>query len=121
MRASAARFFLTRRAALDLRAIDARSRRQWGDQVADRYVADLYAAMREAAANPQAGRLRERRSAPFLMTAARQHFVIYDLMPQGIAVLTIQHGVRDIETLIAGLTPSFRAEVQRLKRQIPAG
>ena len=30
-----------------------------------------------------------------------QHFVIYDLVPQGIVVLAIQHQVRDIETLIA--------------------
>jgi len=86
-------------------------------QVADRYLADLYAAMRDATAHPEARRLRERRSASFLMVAARQHFVIYDFMPQGIAVLTVQHRVRDIETLIAELTPSFHAEVQRLKRQ----
>ena len=49
------------------------------------------------------------------MIPARQHFVIYDLVPQGIAVLTVQHQVRDIETLIAELTPSFKAEVERLK------
>lgn len=38
-------------------------------------------------------------------------------MPEGIAVLTIQHQVRDIETLIAELTPAFHAEVERLKRK----
>ena len=36
---SPARFFLTRNAALDLRRIHARSRREWGDDVADRYLA----------------------------------------------------------------------------------
>lgn len=60
-------------------------------------------------------RLRQHRSAPFLMVPARQHFVIYDLVPQGIVVLTIQHQVRDIETLIAEFTPAFHAEVERLK------
>ncbi len=49
------------------------------------------------------------------MVPARQHFVIYDLVPQGIVVLTIQHQVRDIETLIAEFTPAFHAEVERLK------
>jgi hypothetical protein len=51
------------------------------------------------------------------MVPARQHFVIYDLVPQGIAVLTVQHQVRDIESLIADLTPAFHAEVERLKRK----
>jgi hypothetical protein len=31
----------------------------------------------------------QHRSAPFLMVLARQHFVVYDLVPQGIAVLKI--------------------------------
>lgn len=114
---SRATFLLTRNAALDLRRIHTRSRREWGDDVADRYLADLYAVMGIAAANPEKGRLRQYRSAPFLMVPVRQHFVIYDLVPQGIAVLTVQHQVRDIETLIAELTPAFRAEVERLKRE----
>jgi plasmid stabilization system protein ParE len=110
-------FLLTRTAALDLRRIYTRSQREWGDDVADRYLADLYAAMGVAAANPEKGRLRQYRSTPFLMVPARQHFVIYDLVPQGIAVLTVQHQVRDIESLIAELTPAFHAEVERLKRK----
>lgn len=114
---SPATFLLTRNAALDLRRIDARSRRDWGDDVADRYLSDLYAVMGVAAANPEKGRLRQYRSTPFLMVPARQHFVIYDLVPQGIAVLTVQHQVRDIEALIAELTPAFHAEVERLKRK----
>jgi len=114
---SPATFLVTRNAALDLRQIYTRSRREWGDEVADRYLADLYAVMRVAAADPEKGRLRQYRSAPFLMVAARQHFVIYDLVPQGIAVLTVQHQVRDIESLISDLTPAFHAEVERLKRK----
>ena len=110
-------FLLTRTAALDLRRIYTRSQREWGDDVADRYLADQYAAMGVAAANPEKGRLRQYRSTPFLMVPARQHFVIYDLVPQGIAVLTVQHQVRDIESLIAELTPAFHAEVERLKRK----
>ena len=114
---SSATFLLTRNAALDLRRIYTRSSREWGDDVADRYLADLYAAMDVAAANPEKGRLRQYRSAPFRMVPARRHFVIYDLVPQGIAVLTVQHQVRDIESLIADLTPAFHAEVERLKRK----
>ena len=112
-----AAFLLTRNAALDLRHIHARSRREWSEDIADQYLADLYAAMGVAAANPEKGRLRQHRSAPFLMVPARQHFVIYDLVPQGIAVLTVQNQVRDIESLIAELTSAFHAEVKRLKGQ----
>jgi plasmid stabilization system protein ParE len=116
MTAPTARFFLTRNAALDLRKIHTRSRHEWGEEVADRYLADLYAAMGQAATTPEAGRLRQHRSAPFLMIPARQHFVIYDLVPEGVAILTIQHQVRDIESLIAEFTPSFHAEMEKLKR-----
>lgn len=73
---SPATFLLTRNAALDMRRIYTRSRREWGEDVADQYLADLYAAMGFAAANPEKGRLRQYRSAAFLMFPSRQHFVI---------------------------------------------
>ena len=113
----AARFLLTRKSALDLRNIHARSCREWGEAVADRYLADLYAAMQQAANHPEAGRLRQHRSAPFLMLPAQQHFIIYDTLPKAIVVLTVQHQVRDIETLVDELAQSFHAEVERLKRK----
>lgn len=117
MTKSAARFFLTRNAALELRKIYARSVRDWSESVADRYLADVYAAMQRAAERPEAGRLRQIRSAPFLMVPVRQHFVIYDIVPGGIAVLTVQHQVRDIETLIAEFRPALLAEIERLRQK----
>jgi hypothetical protein len=39
---SPATFLLTRNAALDLRRIHTRSLREWGEDVADQYLADLY-------------------------------------------------------------------------------
>jgi plasmid stabilization system protein ParE len=110
-------FFLTRRAAIDLRNIHARSCREWGEALADRYLADLYASIHRAATHPEAGRLRQHRSSPFLMIPARQHFVIYDIVPKGIAVLTVLHQVRDIESLIVELTPVFHAEIERMKQK----
>ncbi|MDR2881846.1 MAG: type II toxin-antitoxin system RelE/ParE family toxin [Azoarcus sp.] len=117
-RATPVAFFLTRKAAIDLRNIHARSCREWGEATADCYLADLYASMRQATIHPEGGRLRQHRSSPFLMIPARQHFVIYDIVPEGIAVLTIQHQMRDIESLITELTPAFHAEIERLKRKI---
>lgn len=113
-------FHLTRRAALDLRDIYDRSRREWGDATANRYMADIYTAMGKAAANPDAGLLRKHRAAPFLMVPARQHLVVYESIPQGIAILTILHQVRDIESLIANLSHSFLEEIEKLKAEKPA-
>lgn len=111
------RFFLTRTAALDLRNIHARSLREWGKEIADGYVADLYSVIQKLVANPESGRFRHHRSAPFLMVPARKHFLIYDCIPEGIAILTVQHQIRDIETLIGALTPAFHAEIEQLKKK----
>ena len=108
-------FYLTRRAALDLRDIYDRSRREWGEATASRYIADIYASMSKAAVNPDAGLLRKHRSAPFLMVPARKHFVVYDRIADGIAVLAVMYQVRDIESLISNLSPSFIEEIEKLK------
>lgn len=112
-------FHLTRRAALDLRDIYNRSRQEWSETTANRYIADLYAAMSKAATNPDDGLLRKHRATPFLMISARQHFVVYIRIPQGITILTLLHQVRDIEGLIADLSPSFLQEVEKLKAMNP--
>lgn len=109
---------LTRRAARDLRDINARSVHDWGEKTAKNYIADLYAAMDRAAADPDVGQLRQKRAAPFLMVPARQHYLIYDRTPEGIVILTVQHQARDIETLIAAMAPSFFEEVERLRRNL---
>jgi len=75
-------FHLTRRATPDPRDIYDRSRQEWGEGTTDGYMAELYAVMSKAAANPDAGVLRQYRAAPFLMVPARQHFVIYDRIPE---------------------------------------
>lgn len=108
-------FLLTRNAAHDLRRIYARSSREWGLEVADRYLADLYAAIIQAASNLEAGRLRQHRVMPFMMVPVRQHFVIYDMLPQGLIVLTVQHQVRDIEALVAEMKSEFVTEIERLR------
>lgn len=108
-------FILTRRAALDLQNIYNHSLREWGEATADSYMADLYAVMSKAATNPDTGLLRQNRSTPFLMLPARQHFIIYERIPQGIAILSLLHQVRDIESLIANLSPTFLQEVEKLK------
>lgn len=111
-----ARFLLTRRAASDLRSIHAYSSRKWGPAVAQKYMADLYAAMHQVADDPHLGTARLARATPFRMAPAREHFLIFDVIPRGVVVLTVQHQVRDIESLVAQFRPSFLAQVAQLRQ-----
>jgi plasmid stabilization system protein ParE len=109
-------FYLTRRAARDLRDIHARSVTSWGRARADTYLDEIYAVFAKVAAAPDLGQLRAHRSAPFLMVPAGRHFVVYDRAADGVIVLTVLHQARDIERIIAELEPSFLAEIEALKR-----
>jgi toxin ParE1/3/4 len=87
----------------------------WGNTRADRYVDEIYTVFGKVAANPELGRLRVRRAAPFLMVAAGQHFVIYDRVNDAVVVLTVLHQVRDIERILATMRPDFLAEMEAIR------
>ena len=111
-------FFITRRAALDLRDIYSRSVKKWGESVADEYLEAVYRVFAQLANSPELGNLRRKRSSPFLMYPARKHFVIYDTFPKGIIFLTLLHQMRKIESIIENLGPSFISEISFLKKQL---
>ena len=48
------------------------------------------------------------------MVSARQDFIVYDRIPEGIVILTLLHQVSDIAGLIGGLSPFFLQEVEKL-------
>ena len=108
-------FILTRRAARDLRDIHKRSVVNWGKARADRYLDDIYAVLTKVSVNPNLGRARWRRSAPFMMVAAGHHFVIYDELGDTVIILAILHQVRDIERIIATMRPEFISELEVLR------
>jgi plasmid stabilization system protein ParE len=108
-------FHLTRQAARVLCDIHKHSLKQWGQKTADAYLADLYAAMKQAAAKPATGQLRAHRAVPFLMVPAREHFIVYDRLEKDIVILTLLHQRRDIERVINELEPSFLTEIERLR------
>ena len=111
-------YFTTRNAAADLRDIYHRSVEQWGERVADEYLDAVYRVFERLAKNPELGQVRRKRSSPFLMYPAKQHFVIYDVSPQGIIIVALLHQVRNIESIIANLGPSFVLEIVALKNQL---
>ena len=111
-------FYLTRQAARTLRDIYARSEEIWGQSRAESYIAEIYAAMNNAAMGPDVGKLRQARSAPFFMNPARKHFIVYDRFAKGVVILTLLHQRRDIETLIAEMETSFFAEIEAIKKEL---
>ena len=109
---------MTRRAAFDLQDIYGGSVEKWGGSVAGEYIEAVYGVFEQIANNPELGRLRRKRSGPFLMVPAKKHFVIYDTFPKGIIIVTLLHQVRNIESIIEDLGPSFVAEITALKKQL---
>ena len=108
-------FYLTRQAARALRDIYQHSLKQWGQAIADAYMADLYSAMNRITLKPEMGQLRMRRASPFLMVPAREHFIIYDCLEADIVVLTLLHQRRDIEHIISKFEPDLLAEIEHVR------
>ncbi len=112
-------YFLTRRAILDLEDIYDHSLEKWGEKVADHYIEALYEVFDQITKNSELGKRKQKRSHPFLMVSAKKHFVIYDVFPKGVIILTLLHQVRDIENIIRKLDSSFIKEINDLKKQFP--
>ena len=95
-----ANFFLTHRAMRDVLEIEAYSLNTFGPSRTHRYMDDLYRVFNNLTENPNLGQLRRHRSEPFLMAPAGQHFVIYQISDQGIIIVTLLHGRRNIEGIL---------------------
>ncbi|VAX06497.1 hypothetical protein MNBD_GAMMA26-241 [hydrothermal vent metagenome] len=109
------RYFLTRRAASDLRNIHRYSIDQWGKKRADKYVDDIVKTLQKTAKKPARGELRKYRSLPFLMVPAAEHFVIYQALKKGIVVATVLHGRRNIEAIIRDMAPALETEINEIE------
>ncbi len=118
MSQSSPAYFLTRRAASDLRNIHRYSIDQWGDKRADKYVNDIIKTLQKTSKNPEHGGLRQYRSLPFLMVLAEQHFVIYRAFEKGIIVATVLHGRRNIEAIIRDMAPALESEINDIEKRI---
>ena len=110
-------FWLTRRAARDLRDIHDHSLKQWGEKTARGYIDKLYAAMGGLKVDDHSSR-REQSALPFKIIAAEKHFIVYEIAEGVPVVLTLLHQRRDIESILGDLTPDFLAEVAALRKKI---
>jgi len=111
-------YFLTRRAASDLRHIHRYSIDQWDEKRADKYADDIIKILQKTSKNPEYGELRQYRSLPFLMVPAEEHFVIYRAFEKGIIIATVLHGRRNIEAIIRDMAPALESEINEIGKRI---
>ena len=112
------KFFLTRRANIDLLEIEDYSLRKWGEDQTDIYMEGLYERFEEIAKKPDVGTLRYNRSFPFYMAPAKEHFVIYKLIGEGIIIATILHGRQNIESIVRNMAVTLSREIQDIVDEI---
>lgn len=113
----AGEYRLSERAAQDIVDVYAYSLTRWGEEAADRYIEGLYLALERLAAHPDRNSSRNKRSAPFRMIAAQQHFILYEALGNEIVILSIMHQAQNVEKRIANLTPAFRDMIAKIANQ----
>jgi toxin ParE1/3/4 len=113
-----AKFFLTRRANIDLLDIEEFSFRKWGENQTEKYINELYQSFAQIAKKPEVGKLRKERSFPFYMMSVKQHFVIYKIIDTGIIIATILHGRRNIENIVRNMSESLADEIQNIENSV---
>lgn len=113
-----AQVYVTRRALLDIEAIDEYSKERWGDRVALRYLADLYAAMKRFEEAPKLLQHRSEYSLRLRFYRVREHLLVCDLIGKDIYVLTVKHCSMDLPHRIAELEPQLVLEAQLLHTRL---
>lgn len=116
-----ARAYLTRRALLDIEAIDTYSVHEWGDRVARQYLDDLFAAIRRLEDAPRLLLADREVSTRLRFYRAREHVLVCDVIEDNIYVLTISHTKMDLPTRLLELEPQLLHESDLLHRRIAGG
>lgn len=110
--------YLTRRALLDVDEIDRYSTDRWGDQVAEQYLADLFAAAERLGEMPSLLKHDDDRSSRLRFYRAREHVLICDLIEDDVYVLAIRHTKMDLPRRIVELEPQLLDEARFLHGRI---
>lgn len=109
---------LSRRALLDIEAIDAHSLDRWGERVAEKYLADLCGGMARLEENPNLLQVRPASSLRLRFYAVREHVLICDVIGERIFVLALRNAVMDLPRRIAELEPQLVLEAELFARKI---
>ena len=92
-----ARFVLSPRAQADLDKIWDYSAEAWGDDRTERYIHEVWQAIKSVAKNPRHGSSCDDIRTGYFKYAIGSHFLFYRLIPDGIDVVRILHQRMDFE------------------------
>ena len=109
---------LTDRALQDLVSIEVYSADTWGEEVATRYMDDFEAALKRLLENPNLLRTEPRLHDFLYFYRVNKHWLVCDLQPNAIFVLTVMHFRMDITERLIELEPTLMLEVRMLHAQL---
>lgn len=113
-----AQVYLTRRALLDIDAIDRYCVDRWGDEVAERYLSDIQDGLQRLADSPSLLREQPEYSLRLRFYRVREHVLVCDVVDESIFVLAIRHATMDLPQRIAELEPQLIDEAELLHARI---
>lgn len=111
---------LSRRALFDIEDIDLYSIKRWGERVATKYLADLFAGAARLGECPNLLQQRMDASLRLRFYRVREHVLICDVIGDHIFVLAVRHTMMDLPRRIGELEPQLIHEAELLARQIAA-
>lgn len=118
------RYFLTARAASDLREARAWSRARWGKELTNQYFDDLHKGAQFIAENQAA--LRERHDlaggTTLLLYPVREHYIVYEpLDERHIVIVAVIRQGRDIPSILRKWAAPIRRELTDIRARLQRG
>ncbi len=112
------KLLLTERALRDIAAIETYSVTEWGRRTADKYIADLEAALMQIREKPDLLRPEKELHPDLCFYRVNKHLLVCDVQPKAVFVLTVIHASRDIPSRLAEIQPTLAAEVELLHMKL---
>lgn len=110
--------FPSRRAINDLAGIQAYSIENWGQRVADEYLAKFDLAFEHLKSSPDLLHSKHELSGRLLFYRVEKHWLVCDIIGEDIYVMTIKHSIMDLPNRIAELEPQLIKEVELMHRRL---
>jgi len=112
------RLLLTKRALSDLAEVEAYSIAQWGRRAATQYLKGIESGLRLIGDNPGILRTLDGMPSELQFHRVDKHWLVCDVAPRSIVVLTVIHASMDVPARLAELVPQLSAEVALLHGQL---
>jgi toxin ParE1/3/4 len=117
-RSANTKLLLTERALRDIGEIETYSVSEWGKRIADKYIADLEAALTRIRDKPDLLWPEKELHPDLCFYRVNKHLLVCDVQPKAVFVLTVIHASRDIPSRLAEIQPTLAAEVELLHAKL---